>query len=426
MNAKSMENLIQNLSNHFEMFFSVMIIVGLFFLVLFVSLRIKYISLKNVFRTVFDNLLFLAAVTGQAMLVLMVLVLFWANYTQPPPSFRFPEDVIATTRWVQDDLRIYFVGDKNQLRSIRLDGREGEDVFTAPSAVTGYYFAPDGHALLVTTKEDLYYVDIASKQSRLIDSVRGLESSQELKGALGGIRWSPDSRKFCYELGRWSQYSSQDNLYIYDLIGDIKRPIKTPTRRISALYWGRDGRNLYYLRHKAEDPSVHAYSFAVQVFRIPLDSLEPELIEEILQEKSDVPIQNLTLRGIDLFLEGDALSFGPVGEKKQLVSEKGPSLGIDEKDVLYYIPNKWFRKRLFKIPREPAISEVSRHPYKGGDLIFDEIRWVPGGRYVIMQHRYLGVMILEPATRKIGFLIEVRGGDFGWYTGAREGEGKGK
>lgn len=422
MNANPIKNLVQSLSNHFEMFFSVMIIVGVFLLVLFVSLRIKYIPFKSAFRTVIANILFLAVVIGQAMLVMIVMVLFWVNYTQPPAPFRFPEDVIATTRWVQDDLRIYFVSDKNQLRSIRLDGRDGEGIFVAPSAITGYHFAPDGHALLMTTKEDLYYVDIASKQSRLIDSVRGLESSQDLKGSLGGIRWSPDSRKFCYELGRWSPYSSQDHLYIYDLVGDIKRPIKTPTRRISSLYWGGDGKDLYYLRHKAEDPSVHAYSFAVQVFRIPMDSLDPELIGEILQEKSGVPIQNLALRGIDLFLEGDALSFGTVNEKKQMVSEKGQSLGIDEQDVLYYISNKWFRKRLFQIPREPTISEVSRHPYKGGDLVFDEIRWIPGGRYVIMQHRYLGIMILEPATRKIGFLIEVKGENFGWYAGARVGK----
>lgn len=420
MDVNPMENLVQDLSNHFEMFFSVMIVIGIFLVVLFVSLRIKYIPLKNVLRTAVANLFFSAVVIGQAMLVMTVLMLFWVNYTQPPPPFLFPEDVIATTRWIPDDLRIYFVSDKKQLRSIRLDGRDEKTIFASPAAIAGYYFAPDGHALLVTTKEELYYVDIATKQSRLIDSVRGLESSQDLKGALGGIRWSPDSHRFCYELGRWSSYSSQDNLYVYDLIGDVKRPIKTPTRRISSLYWDREGQNLYYVRPKAEDPSVHAYSFAVQVFRIPSDSLEPELVEEILQEGSGIPIQNLTLRGIDLSLEGDALSFVPASEKKQLVSEKGPSLGIDEQDVLYYIPNKWFRKRLFKIPREAAISEVPRHQYKGGNLVFDEIRWIPGGRYVIMQHRYLGVMILEPATRKIGFLIEVRGENFGWYTGARE------
>ncbi len=422
MNAKPMENLVQDLSNHFEMFFSVMIIAGIFSLVLFVSLRIKYISLKNVFRMALPSIFFWVAVVGQAVLVMTVIMLFWINYKQPPPPFLFPEDVIGTTRWVEEDLRVYFVSDKNQLRAIRLDGREGEDVFTAPAAITGYHFAPDGHALLITTKEELYYVDIATKQSRLIDSVRGIGLSQDLKGALGGIRWSPDSRKFCYEMGRWSSYSSQDNLYVYDLAGDVKRPIKTPTRKVSSLYWDREGRDLYYLRHKAEDPSVHAYSFAVQVFRIPLDTLEPELIEEILQEKSDVPLKNLALRGIDLFLEEDTFSFVPGSEKKQLLSEKGPSLGIDEHDVLYYIPNKWFRKRLFKIPREAAISEVPRHQYKGGDLVFDEILWIPGGRYVIMRHRYLGVMVLEPATRKIGFLIEVKGENFGWYTSAREGK----
>jgi hypothetical protein len=63
---------------------------------------------------------------------------------------------------------------------------------------------------------------------------------------------------------------------------------------------------------------------------------------------------------------------------------------------------------------------MARHQYKGGDLVVKQIRWIPGGRYVIMQHRYLGVLILEPATGKIGLLIEADGHTFGWHKDIRQ------
>lgn len=190
--------------------------------------------------------------------------------------------------------------------------------------------------------------------------------------------------------------------------------IQSPTRHISSLYWDQQGNNLYYLHHEAKDTSLHVSAFEVKVFRIPLITLVPELVTQIPFEKASIPIDNLSIRGIDLFLEGDKFSFGRPGRESYLISEEGSSVGIDEDDYLYFISMKWFRKRLYRIPRQPDTDD-SRYQYKGGHLVVDHIRWIPGGRYVIMEHKQWGVLILEPSTRKAGLLIRARGHAFGWY-----------
>ncbi|MCK5178180.1 MAG: hypothetical protein KAR32_01515, partial [Candidatus Omnitrophica bacterium] len=206
--------------------------------------------------------------------------------------------------------------------------------------------------------------------------------------------------------------------YLYDLQEKKKRMVKSPARRISSLYWDKQSDHLYYLYHEAKDPSRDVSAYEVTVFRIPLATLIPELIVRIPFKDASVPIENLNLRGIDLFLSGDKLSFGGQGRENDLVSEKGASLGIDKNDYLYFVSLKWFRKRLYKIPREPRAADIPRYQYKGGDLVIDHIRWVPGGRYVIMEHRYWGVLILEPSTGKIGILVHARGHTFGWHERA--------
>ncbi len=82
---------------------------------------------------------------------------------------------------------------------------------------------------------------------------------------------------------------------------------------------------------------------------------------------------------------------------------------------MYTTKTRWFRKRLFRIPREINKEDMTRYHYKGGDLVIDHIRWIPGGRYVIMEHKYWGVLILEPSTGRIGSLIQAHGRAFGWY-----------
>lgn len=415
-NEVQYSGLVQQLSRYFEIFLWIFVVLTSCSVLLFIFLKGREASFKKIFRTAVQNVLFALVAVGQLLLFLVVLYLFWMNYKHAAPAIQFPEDVLADTSWVREDFRIYFI-DGNQLRRIRLNGRDKHDVLIAPDPIKEYLFSPDGKHLLVATTREIYLLDPDDPaRGERIDSWQPTDAMDQWSGAVSGIRWSPDSRRFCYEIARWSSYSAQNSAYVYDIMEKKKRAVQAPTRRLSSLYWDRSGENLYYLQTAAKDTSVHAYPFEVNVFRIPLVSLRPEFVTRIPRDRSQIPIGNLRIRGIDLNLETDELSFRQGQTANVLVSDKGRLLGIDEDDYLYYVPKRWFRNRLLKISREPRASDLPRHPYQGGELTITQIRWIPGGRYAIMFHRYLGVLILEPATRKLGLLIAAQGNTFGWYA----------
>lgn len=406
--------IVQHLSNYFEIFFGVVIGSTIVFGLVALLLRLREINLKVFSKAAIRNVLFSFVAFGQLLLLFSIWYLFWLNYYHPAAVIQFPEDVLADTSWVKDDLRIYFIGD-NRLQSVEINGRNKQDVLVAPDPVREYHFSPDGKYLLVVTSRDIYLLDRNTEKSQPIDSWGQPDEAGEWRGVISGVRWAPDSRHFCYEVARWSSYLSQNYLYVYDIVDKQKRMLQSPTRRISSLYWDRDSANLYYVEREAKDTSVHAYAFDVNVFRIPLVSLQPEFVVRIPFEQAGIPVKNLTVRGIDLSLGGEMLSFSQGTARDTLVSDKGKSLGVDEDDHLYYIPNKWFRTRLLRIQREGRPGDIARHAYKGGDLTITQIRWIPGGRYAIIHHRYLGLLVIEPATRKIGLLIAAKGNAFGWY-----------
>jgi hypothetical protein len=302
-----------------------------------------------------------------------------------------------------------------------VNDQDSRDVFLAKDPIKEYHFSPDGKYLLVLTQRELFLLDRKTKQPQRIDTLQAATAPEsqdketEIKGSISGIQWAPDSRKFVYEIARWSQFAAQGGVYLFDLREQKKKMIQSPSRSLSSLYWDRQGENLYHFYHEAQDASEKTSSFEVKVFRIPVTTLVPELIVRIPFAEASVPVENLHLRGINLFLEEGHLSFGRPGQENGLVSERGSTLGIDENDYLYFVNNKWFRKRLYKIPRDPKITDIARYQYRGGDLVIGGIRWIPGGRYVIMEHKYWGVLILEPLSGKVGLLIRANGHTFGWY-----------
>lgn len=412
------------LSNQFELLVYINGCLLALYLAVFIALKFRDAAVREFFHSTLRGVLYMVIIVGQVVLFALFGYLYWKNYRRPAPELQLSRDVLASTRWVKSDVRVYFI-DNNALRSIRVDGRDSEDVFLADAPVKEYHFSPDGAHLLVLTQNDLFLLNRKTKEHRRVDALKepvaqgGTGATEGVRGSISGIRWAPDSRKFVYEVARWSEFAAQDNVYIYTLGDHTKRSVKSPTRRISSLYWGQEGDGLYYLRHEARDPSLHSSAFDVKVFRIPLATLTPELVAEIPFEKSSVPIENLKLRGIHLFLGGDRLSFGRPGGEDWLVSPEGASVGIDEDDYLYFVSKRWFRRRLFKIPRETGAADVPRHQYKGGDLAVRHIRWIPGGRYVIMEHKYWGVLILEPSTGRVGLLVRANGHTFGWYRGLK-------
>ncbi|MBI5150319.1 MAG: hypothetical protein HZA28_06080 [Candidatus Omnitrophica bacterium] len=411
---QSFSGFTQYLSNYFEIFLGISAAFVVFGILIQVLLKIREINFQNIFQRVLRRILVLTVVAGQALLLAIAAYLFWINYKQPAPALEFPGDVLADTSWVRDDLRIYFI-DGNSLKAVSVNGQNRHEVLSLTDPVKEYHFSPDGKFLLVASVKEIYLVELNPLQKQLIDSWAPGEVSQEWNGAVSGIRWAPDSRHFCYEIARWSSFSSQNHLYVYDVANKKRQAVESPARRISSLYWDHAGENLYYLQKAAKDTSVHAYSFDVNVFRISLSSLHPEFVTRIPYNQSGIPMANLRVRGINLFMDADALSFVQGVDRDVFVSEKGQHLGIDEDDHLFYVSKKWFRHRLFRIPREPQVEDIPRHAYRGGELIITQIRWIPGGRYAIMLHRYFGILVVEPATSRTGLLIAARGNTFGWY-----------
>jgi len=407
-------------SDHFELMIYVSGYLILIIVLVAVAVKLRDYSLRKFLLSTVQGILFTGIIGGQIMLFVILGYLYWKNYEKPAPQLHLTKDMSATTHWVKDDVTIYFI-DENTLRSIKINGKDSDEVFKSDSPIKQYHFSPNGKYIIIVTQMDLTLVNRKTLKNRLIDTLKHPDAYQQsgdentIQGSISGIQWSPDSDRFCYEIARWSKFGSQDNIFIYSINDETKRSIKSPMRRISSVYWGDKGENLYYLRHEARDPSLNSSAFEIKIFRIPLITLTPELIAQIPFENMSVPFENLKIRGINLFLGGSKLSFSLTHQKDHLISENGSSIGLDDDDYLYFTNSKWFRRRLFKIPREAAIGDVARYQYKGGDLIIDHIRWIPGGRYVIMDHKYWGVLILEPSTGRFGVLIEASGRAFGWY-----------
>jgi len=414
------EKTVTFLSNHFELLIYISASLAILFILIFVSVKFSDVKIRKIFHTTVRGVLYTIIIAGQIVLFAILGHLYWKNYQKPAPELELTENIMATTQWVKDNLRVYFI-DGDILRSVKINGQGKEDVFQANEPIKEYYFSPDGTYLLILTLNDLTLINRLTKEDQHIDSlhkpgaVKSEGKGESPNGSISGVQWAPDSQRFIYEVARWSKYATQDNVYIYTIKNQTKKSIRSPTRRISSLYWGRQDNNLYFLHHEAKDPSVHSSAFEVKVFRISLATLTPELVTQIPFEEFSVPIENLNLRGIELFLDGAKLSFGRLVREDQAVSENGSVIGVDEEDYLYFVNTKWFRKRLFQIPREISVGDTARYHYRGGDLIVDHIRWIPGGRYVIMEHKYWGVLILEPLTGKIGSLIQAHGRAFGWY-----------
>lgn len=414
------EKIVTFFSNHFELMMYVNASLAVLFFLVYAAVKLSDGKTRKFLHDAVRGALFTVIIVGQILFFTLLGYLYWKNYQKPIPVVELTESITATTHWVKGNLRVFFINN-NILRSVKINGQDKEDVFQANEPIKEYYFSPDGSFLLVLTQNDLYLVDRSFKGDRHIDSLirdgteRNNEEQEFIAGSISGIQWAPDSQKFVYEIARWSKYATQDNVYIYTIESQTKKSIKSPTRKITSLYWGRHDNHLYFLRHEARDSSIHSSAFEVKVFRIPLTTLVPELVTQIPSEKFSIPIENLNLRGIELFFDGAKLSFGRSTREDQVVSEKGTVIGVDEKDYLYTVNKKWFRKRLFRIPREISDEDTMRYHYKGGDLVVDHIRWIPGGRYVIMEHKHWGVLILEPSTGKIGSLIQAHGRAFGWY-----------
>ncbi|MBU4333423.1 MAG: hypothetical protein KKD07_03170, partial [Candidatus Omnitrophica bacterium] len=217
------------------------------------------------------------------------------------------------------------------------------------------------------------------------------------------------------EAARWSQYSSQDNFYVYNLTNGEKRSLKSPNRRITSLHWDIDGQNLYYMQYESKDTMLYSYPYEIKVYRMKFDEKEAEFIAAVPSDSSSIPFESLRFRDVKLYVDYGGLSFSRVKSFGVIKSKKGQIVGIDDDDYLFFIRSRWFRERLFQIPRALAADRDPRYQYLGGDLTIEEMAWIINSPYVVIDDSLEGLLLLNPYNKKIGY-IGVQDADFmGWY-----------
>ncbi len=360
--------------------------------------------------------LFYGTVFGQSLLLLTIGTVSYVNIRHKPPL----DDrlVIGTdTRWARDDTRIFYIaGDR--LISILPDGSGRKVHFRAPGPIRAYRFSPDGRHITVLTDDELFLLRTGDDSVRLIAGWRTgnlpVGGEGTLRGMIGGVRWAPGSDRFCFRTARWTPFSSQEGWFVYDLAEGRLRPIASPTRRFPDLYWDQTGGALYLPWFGVRGPAEAANPYEVRLYRVSLDTLRPRLVLKFPFDRPELPWDHLALRGIHLYAPRGDLAFGRAGPLQWGARRIG-RVGIDDDDHLYYIVNRWWKKRLYSVPRVPDAA-VDADPYENGRLVVQDLRWLPSGRYVVMEHLYYGILILDPVGGRVGILGSDRGRAFGWYT----------
>lgn len=406
--------IISFLSQYFEEF--IYINAGLFsvclgvYILLLIKRRPLEVQLRSYTETAIGSVMVFLLIFGSA----LTIAVYWANHKVPIIEFDLYDEITRNTNWVKEDLTLYLVN-QNALISVNLDGKNQIDVFQDEEDIRNFQFSPNGKYILISTYKKLYVYDRDNKNHWLVDSINFSSDVDGLKGTISGISWSPTGEFFTYEVSRWSNYSSQDNVYIYNINTREKRTVQSPARKISSLYWDIKGENLYYLKHDSDELADREIVYKIKLYRINLVDLKTEFVTDILMDRAQFPAHHLEILGIKLYKPDKSLSYGRIGEYTELISRNGDIIGIDKYDFLYY-KHGWFRKRLFKVKREVDDSKTPTFLNTYGEHVLQQIRWTPSGQYVIMDHPYWGILILDPSTQKIGQIFPFEVSAYGWYV----------
>lgn len=406
----------ESINNHFDVYLLIFIALTLTVVLAFYLARLRLIVFLGYLPLFIRNFLYRIVILGEVALFAGLIGVYWVNYQVAAELIRLPENVLVNTSWVKAEAPVYFIEDK-QLHRIFPNGEGHRILYKSPYEIKEYAFSPDGEEIAIVTEKNIVLYYQSEDFVEEIDAIGEMigDGFHDLKGVVRGVRWSKDSQKICYEINRWSRFSSQNNLYVYFLGSKQRKSVVSPGRKVSSVYWDDSSENLYYLYNEAMDTSQHGYPFDVKIYKIPLEKMKPELLVSFPSKDKAMPVESLAIRGIHLFLDYEKYSFGRNLPENSLISSKGAQVGIDAEDHLFYLPNRWFKKRLFRIDREQVEYIEPEYQKDGGLLTIQHIRWLPDGEYIVMEHKNIGILILEPKTKRIGRLYKSQGKAFGWY-----------
>jgi len=375
--------------------------------------RLREVTYGGVFLFI-KNILFYTVVVGEIIIIVLCGYIYWMNYeSKRVHGVTLAQKVLPETKWVKDKRLIYYILN-NDLLSIRANGAGKKYLYEGNERIREYHLSPNQRNILIVTQNKLILLNQKTLKAEVIEDITLSAKERKLTKVIDSVKWSPRSDKFCYKVSMWSAISSLDNYSVYDLRAKKKEKIKSPTLKMPNFFWDIKGQNLYCLKNQSLNKKKKAFSFEILVYRIPISTLKPELARKIPSRTKKISFENLKANGIDLFDVREELSFGHnEPERIAWVSDKGLVLGIDGNDDFYYQRNKWMRRKLFRIAREPMLGDISYYQHKGGILSIKRLRWLPGNRYAVIEHSQEGLLILEPVSGKVGHLAN--GNAFGWH-----------
>ena len=73
---------------------------------------------------------------------------------------------------------------------------------------------------------------------------------------------------------------------------------------------------MYYLKYESKDISEDMYPFEVKVVGLPYDSLKPWVVDKFPARDKEIPIANLDLKDITLYLDDGKYIFRRGVEKE--------------------------------------------------------------------------------------------------------------
>jgi len=420
------------ISAYFEILLAIDVFIFIGLVVIHIAARLHFLNMQRIINTTFYYLL----ITTQAWMLGLTLLIFFINLGEKRP-LDLTLQIEASTRWMPQKQEIFFIHD-DQLIAIAADGSNRHVVYQADDLIRQYHFSYKGQYMLMMTERELILFDRRQGSARTIDVVRirkrqmkkqtgvgdpdkpvardSAEEHRALKGHIDGIQWAPDDSKFCYRLSQWSDFASIQQWKVYDLGADRKYSVPQTGLRLTALFWGVRGEHLYAGRYTpVSDLDSEEAGFRCRVYRLSFPELRPREVWSGYSESKILPVNDLVRAGIPILIPKRQYAFGQPGQKRTMAySRQGEEIGVDDTDTLYYSA-LWWRKRLYRVPRVEVVDDFPRYQYRGGRLTINDLRFLPSGRYVIMEHYFWGILILDPVTGRIGILDNQRGNTFGWY-----------
>ncbi|MEW5894990.1 MAG: hypothetical protein AB1650_04455, partial [Candidatus Omnitrophota bacterium] len=326
----------------------------------------------------------------------------------------FEKALALTTSWTNSSLKVFYTVD-NKLFTVRLDGSEREEIFTAADVIKQGVFSPDGRWIAVKTGSTLDVVKPSKKiQERVFDIAQPLPDKGSID--IGGIQWSPDSKKICYFVTKRSRVSSQTGWFVFNLSTGEHDKLPLTLQQNIFLSWGSDSERLYFHYVKSDEREGKKV-FKTSWYEIQLATLTPVLVKEIVHGEIDVSDEILKKHNIRVYASDKRLRFEspqPFIRDVFINHEDGRRLFVNKKLQLCYQSKYGVRFRLF------GLSTMGQYmmffsPGKASDLTIEDVRWTPSGNYVLMKHVVHGLILLQPVSRRAGVLAE-QAGIYGIYT----------